>query len=77
MGKSIASEADELPVIDSDSSTDLMDPNPSELSFSQRTKTILGFGASYKKMGCLRLKKARKERVGEVNSVEVYSESVY
>jgi len=77
VGKSIADEADELPVIDSDSSTDLMDPNPSELSFSQRTKTILGFGASYKKMGCLRLKKAREERVGEVNSVEEYSESVY
>jgi hypothetical protein len=54
-----------------------MDPNPSELSFSQRTKTILGFGASYKKMGCLRLKKAREERVGEVNSVEEYSEAVY
>jgi len=43
-----------------------MGPSPSELSLSQRTKTILGFGASFKKMGCLRLKKERGERVGRV-----------
>lgn len=66
MRKSIADDADELPDTDSVSTTDLMGPSPSDLSLSQRTKTILGFGASFKKMGCLRLKKERGERVGRV-----------